>query len=148
MTASTVMAASRRKAKAPRMEPITKDSFSGSWEDSSPEGSVVGSQGGARLALCSHASDAPGHPQDHMHICHVYIHPFVHPSSSLYSRTVHTPCIQTYNPTHINSQPPARLIQPLKSGVTHSILFSQTLWSGGRGDKICGFECLGTQMPI
>lgn len=36
-TASTVMAASRRKAKAPRMDPITKESRSGSWEDSSPE---------------------------------------------------------------------------------------------------------------
>lgn len=36
-TASTVMAASRRKAKAPRMDPITKESCSGSWVDSSPE---------------------------------------------------------------------------------------------------------------
>lgn len=45
MTARTVMAASRRKASAPRMEPITKDSFSGSWEDTSPKGSVAESQG-------------------------------------------------------------------------------------------------------
>lgn len=36
-TASTVMAASRRKAKAPRMDPIIKESLSGSWVDSSPE---------------------------------------------------------------------------------------------------------------
>lgn len=35
-TASTVMAASRRKAKAPRMDPITRDSLSGSCVDSSP----------------------------------------------------------------------------------------------------------------
>lgn len=49
-TASTVMAASRRKAKAPRMEPITKESLSGSWEDSSPGGPadrVTGGPGGS-----------------------------------------------------------------------------------------------------
>lgn len=34
--ASTVMAASRRKTSAPRMDPTTKDSLSGSWADSSP----------------------------------------------------------------------------------------------------------------
>ena len=34
--ASTVMAASRRKASAPRMDPTTKESLSGSWADSSP----------------------------------------------------------------------------------------------------------------
>lgn len=47
-TASTVMAASRRKAKAPRMDPITKESRSGSWEDSSPEEPKI--KGGQGLA--------------------------------------------------------------------------------------------------
>lgn len=56
MTASTVMAASKRKAKAPRMEPITKDSFSGSWEDSSPEGPALGSQRSqvSHKIMCTH----------------------------------------------------------------------------------------------
>lgn len=40
---------------------------------------------------------------------HVYTHPLVHPSNSPYSRTVRTTCIRTYNPTLINSQPPALL---------------------------------------
>lgn len=52
--ARTVMAASRRKAKAPRMDPITKERRSGSWADSSPEEPATQDHRRARPCMSTH----------------------------------------------------------------------------------------------
>lgn len=64
-TASTVMAASRRKAKAPRMDPITKESLSGSWVDSSPEEAASQDHTWARRHKRAHLH--PPHAPPHAH---------------------------------------------------------------------------------
>lgn len=48
------MAASRRKAKAPRMDPITKERRSGSWADSSPEEPATQDHRWARPCVRTH----------------------------------------------------------------------------------------------
>lgn len=100
-TASTVMAASRRKAKAPRMDPITKESLSGSWADSSPEEPVAQDHRRSRPHMNVHPptlTHTYPHPLTHIHP-HTPTFTHTHPHSLTLTHTHPYPPTPT-TPTH------------------------------------------------